>query len=305
MARLERSELSVPASNFSMIEKAVASDADVTFLDLEDSVAPDTKASSRKNVVRALRELDWGKKPPAYRVNGLDTPFFYRDVIDVVEAAGDMVDLIILPKIHRPEDLAVADTLLAQIEQNIGLEPGKIKVEAQIESARGLMNAARIAQASARLETLIFGPGDFSATMRMPMARIGATDWWDEQYPGHRLHYALAQVMVAARAAGLRAIDGPLADFRELEAFRRACTVARGLGYDGKWCIHPRQIPIANELFLPSREELSWARRVVDAYERATAEGKGVITVEDAMIDMASVRMAQTTLELARQAGME
>lgn len=302
--RLERSELAVPASSWRMIEKAVSSMADVVFLDLEDAVAPDAKVASRTNVVRALRELDWGKKPPAYRVNGLDTPLFYRDVIEVVESAGDRLAIIVIPKLGRPEDLVTVDTLLSQIELAKGFELGKIRLEAQIESAGGLIEVERIAEASNRLDSLIFGPGDYAASVHMPMRTIGSMDRWDEQYPGHRMHYAMARIVVAARAAGIRAIDGPLADFRDMEAYDRACVVARGLGFDGKWCIHPDQVPIANEVFSPTVEELEWAKRVAEAYRQATAAGTGVVSVDQVMVDAASIKLAETTLELARLAGL-
>ncbi|MDQ2742146.1 MAG: CoA ester lyase [Chloroflexota bacterium] len=304
MVRLQRSVLSVPASSWHMIENAVGSPADVVLLDLEDSVAPAAKAAGRGAVIRALRELDWGQKPPACRVNALDTPDFYHDLIELVEAVGDVLSLLVVPKVHRPEDVYVVDTLLSQIETSAGLEPGRIKVEAQIESAQGLVNVDRIAAASDRLEALIFGPGDFSASIRMPMASIGTEDWWDEQYSGHRLHYAMSRVLVAARAAGIRAIDGPVANFRDLDALRRGCITARGLGFDGKWCIHPTQLPIVNDLFSPNLEEVAWAHTVVDAYQEALNSGNGAVSVGNTMVDAASIKMAQTTLTLAEQAGI-
>lgn len=300
--RIARSELSVPASSWKMIGKAVASEADVVLIDLEDSVPPDLKAESRGNVVRAIRELDWGEKLPAYRVNGLDTPFFYRDVIEVVEEVGDSLGMIIVPKVGKPEDLYVVDTLLTQVEAHVGARPGAIKLEAQIESAQGLANVERIAGATGRLEALNFGPGDYAASVRMPVESIGSMDWWDEQYPGHRFHYPMSRIVVAARSAGLRGIDGPLANFRDLEAFRKACVLARGLGYDGKWCIHPSQISIANEVFSPTEEELTWARKVVDAYREATAAGRGAVSIDNKMIDMASIRMAETAIRMAEHA---
>jgi citrate lyase beta subunit len=300
--RLERSELSVPATNRRMIEKALASDADVAMIDLEDSVPPDAKEASRENVIRAFREVDWGSKPPAFRVNGLETPFFYRDIIEIVEAAGDRLALIVVPKVHRPEDVVVVDTLLSQIEMRMGFPPGKIGLEAQIESAAGLVNCERIATASPRLESLIFGPGDFSSSVRMPMENIGVMGWWDEQYPGHRYHYAMSRMVVAARAAGLRAVDGPVANFKDLEAVRQSCIVARGLGFDGKWCIHPAQVPIANEVFAPTKQEIEWAQKVVDAYREAMAGGQGVISLNGVMVDEASIKLAQATLDLAERA---
>jgi citrate lyase subunit beta/citryl-CoA lyase len=279
-----------------MIEKAVASEADITFLDLEDAVAPDQKAPSRENVVRALQELDWGDKPPAYRVNGVDTPYFYRDLIHVVEGAGYRLRLIIVPKIGRPEDLTAVDIVLRGIEQAMGLELGAIGLEAQIESASGLVQVEAIASASRRVEALNFGPGDFSSDVRMPMTSIGGRDRWDKQYPGHRYHYPMSRLAVAARATGIRAIDGPLADYRDLDGFRKSCMIARSLGYDGKWCIHPSQIPIANEVFSPTEEEITWARRVLEAYKRAAAEGRGAISLDGKMIDGASIRLAEMTI---------
>ncbi|GAC1523951.1 MAG: CoA ester lyase [Chloroflexota bacterium] len=304
MIRLKRSELSVPATQQHMIEKAVASSADVAFLDLEDSVPPDLKRESRGSVVHALRELDWRGKPPGCRINAVDTAFFYRDVVEIVEAAGDALALLIVPKVERPEDLILLDTLLHGIELNIGLPPGRIHIEAQIESARGLLHAERIAIATPRLEALIFGPGDFASNMHMPARSIGARDEWDEHYPGHRFHHAMSTIVVAARAAGIQVIDGPLADYRDLDAFRTACMIARGLGYDGKWCIHPAQVPIANEVFSPAKQEIAWAKQVVSAYRESTRQGLGATSVENTMIDVASIRMAETTLELARQAGV-
>jgi citrate lyase beta subunit len=299
MPNRERSVLSVPGSNWHMIEKAVATAADLAFIDLEDAVAPNAKVESRQYVIKAFQSLEWGEKPHAYRINALDTPFFYRDIIDIVEQSGDALDVIIVPKVSRPEDLYVVDTLLTQIEVAMSLTPGKIKLEALIENALGLVNVERIAVATSRLEALVFGYGDYAASMRMPTTSIGAMDWWDEHYPGHRFHYAMARTVVAARAAGIRAIDSPLADYKDLDAYRKMCVIARGLGYDGKWCIHPTQIAIANEVFSPTEQELHWAQEVVTAYQQATGEGTGAISVGDRMIDMASVRMAQMILKVA------
>jgi citrate lyase subunit beta/citryl-CoA lyase len=282
-----------------MIEKAVTTAADLAFIDLEDAVAPNAKVESRQNVIKAFQSLEWGEKPHAYRINALDTPFFYRDIIDIVEQSGDALDVIIVPKVSRPEDLYVVDTLLTQIEAGKGFTPGKIKLEAQIENALGLVNVDRIAVATSRLEALVFGYGDYAASVRMPTVSIGAMDWWDERYPGHRFHYAMSRTVVAARAAGLRAIDSPLADYKDLDAYRKMCIIARGLGYDGKWCIHPAQIAIANEVFSPTEQELQWAREVVTAYQQAMVKGTGAISVGDRMIDMASVRMAQMILKAA------
>ena len=296
--RASRSVLAVPASNLEMAGKALASAADTVFLDLEDAVAQDEKANAREKIVRALRELDWRNRPTLYRINALDTPYFYRDVIEVVEEAGDRLDSILVPKVQRPEDLHVAATLLFQVETAIGLEPGKVKLEGQIESAEGLVNIDAIARATDRLDALHFGPGDFAASLRMPQASIGVMDKWDEVYPGHRFHYAMQRIVVAARAAGQRAVDGPVADYRDEEGLRESCLTARSLGFDGKWCIHPAQIEVVNEIFSPTEKEIEWARKVVAAYE----EG-GAINVDGQMVDAASIKMAQNTLDLAEGSG--
>ncbi len=295
--------LAVPASKWKMIERGPSSGADLFFLDLEDAVAPDSKADARKNVVRAVKELDWQGRPTLYRMNSLDTPYFYRDVIEVVEEAGDRLDLILVPKVERPEDLAALDTLLTSVELNTGLEKNKVKLEAQIETALGLTNIDAIARATPRLEALHFGPGDYAASIRMPQISIGTMDEWDEAYPGHRFHYAMHRIVVAVRANALRAIDGPVADYRDEEGLRKSCLRARSLGFDGKWCIHPQQVEIVNEVFSPTEGEIEWAKKVVSAYEEANAAGSGAISVNGQMIDAASIKMAQNTLDLAEGAG--
>jgi citrate lyase beta subunit len=295
--RAPRSVLAVPASNLEMAEKALASAADAVFLDLEDAVTPDEKAGARGKIVRALRELDWRNRPSLYRANALDTPYFYRDLVEVVEEAGDELDIIMVPKVQRPEDLNVVATLLSQIELAVGLQVGKVKLEAQIESARGLVNVDAIARANNRLDALHFGPGDFAASLGMPLRSIGTMDEWDEAYPGHRFHYAMQRIVVAARAAGLRAVDGPVADYGGEEGLRESCLLARSLGFDGKWCIHPAQIEPVNEVFSPTEGEIEWARKVVEAYEEASAAGSGAISVDGQMIDAASIKMALTTLD--------
>ncbi|HEX4991606.1 MAG TPA: CoA ester lyase [Rubrobacteraceae bacterium] len=297
--RAPRSILAVPGSNPGMAEKALASAADAVFLDLEDAVTPDEKAQARPKVVHALKELDWDGRPTLYRTNALDTPYFYRDLIEVVEGVGDRLAAIMVPKVQRLEDLHVVATLLYQIELSIGLEPGKIKLEAQIESAEGLVNVESIARATGRLTALHFGPGDYAASVRMPQKSIGTMDEWDGVYPGHRFHYAMHRIVVAARAAGLRAVDGPVADHRDEKGLRQSSLLARSLGFDGKWCIHPAQIETVNDVFSPTNEEVEWARKVVQAYEEANAAGRGAITVEGQMIDAASIRMARNSLEQA------
>lgn len=303
--RTPRSLLAVPASNLKMAGKALASEADAVFLDLEDAVAPDEKAASREKIVQALKELDWRGRPTLYRINALDTPYFYRDLIEVVESAGDALDAVIIPKVNRPEDLHAVATLLDGLELATGLEAGEIRLEAQIESAEGLVNVDAIARANERLSALHFGPGDFAASLRMPQTSIGTMDEWDEAYPGHRFHYTMQRIVVAARAAGVRAVDGPVADYRDEEGLRASCLRARSLGFDGKWCIHPAQIETVNEVFSPTQGEVEWARKVLDAYERANAAGSGAISVDGQMVDAASIRMARNTLDVAREADVD
>lgn len=297
-AKARRSLLSVPAFSPDMIEKALATEADAVMIDLEDAVAPNEKAGARQNIVQSLKELDRGGKVVLYRVNALDTAFFYRDLIEVVEEAGDVLDAVVIPKVNRPEDLYVVDTLLSQIEAAADLE-SKVSIEAQIESAAGLINVDAIANATERLEALHFGPGDYAASMGMPQTSLGTMDEWDRSYPGHRFHYVMQRIVVAARVAGISALDGPVADYRDEEGLRESCVIARSLGFDGKWCIHPAQIEAVNETFSPTSEEIEWAEKTVEAYEEANAAGSGSISVEGQMIDAASIRMAQRILNLA------
>jgi citrate lyase subunit beta/citryl-CoA lyase len=244
--------------------------------------------------------LDRGGRRTIYRVNALDTGWFYRDLIEVVEEAGEHLDAVLLPKIQRPEDIHVVATLLTQLEIACGLENGGIKLEAQIETAEGLVNIDAISCASDRLEALHFGPGDFAASLRMPQTSIGTMDEWDETYPGHRFGYVMQRIVVAARAAGLRVLDGPVADYGDEEGLRKSCLLARSLGFDGKWCIHPAQIEVVNNVFSPTEAEVQWAKKVVAAYEEANAAGSGAVSVDGMMVDAASVRMARGTLELER-----
>lgn len=294
--RRSRSMLFVPASRPDMLRKAASSPADAICLDLEDSVALAEKPAARANVVRALHEIDYGTRTRILRINGLDTPHAYRDLIEIVEAAGSQLDLIMLPKAEQAADILFVDRLLTQIERGQGLEPGRIGIEAQIETARGCLSCAAIAGASERLEALIYGPGDFAASMRMPLANIGEADEHDARYPGHRWHYVMQSIVVAARAHGLRCMDGPFAAFRDQEGLERAAQVARALGFDGKQCIHPGQIDLINQIFSPSAAEIAWATEVVAAYQQGVASGAGAVRVGDRMIDAASIRMAETIL---------
>src|SRR5215207_5523370 len=275
-----------------MVENALASAADAVFLDLEDAVAPDSKAEARKDIVCALKELEWRGRPTVYRANALDTPYFYRDLMEVVEGAGDSLDAVMIPKVNRPEDLCAVSILLSPLELAMDLEKGRIEIEAQIESAEGLANVDSIARATA----LHFGPGDFAASVSMPQTSICVMDEWDEGYPGHRFHYAMQRIVVAARAAGLRVLDGPVADYGDEEGLRRSCLIARSLGFDGKWCIHPAQIAVVNETFSPTDKEVDWARKVVAAYDEANAEGSGSVSVDGQMVDAASIKLARNTL---------
>jgi citrate lyase subunit beta/citryl-CoA lyase len=293
--RLERSTLYVPASRPPMIEKAAASAADAVCIDLEDAVAVDEKPASRANVVRALKELDFGRKIRAFRINGLDTPYAYRDLIEVVEGAGDRLDLVMLPKANGVQDVTFVCMLLTQIEASRGFTR-RIGIEAQIESAKGFLWAREIAQASPRLEALIFGPGDYSATMQMPVANIGELDENDQIYPGHRWHAVMHTVVAAARANGLRAIDGPYAGYKDTAGLEQACRIARVMGFDGKQCIHPSQIPVVNRMFGPTAEEVARAKAVVEAYDAAARSGRGAVGHDGKMIDMANIRMARAVL---------
>jgi citrate lyase subunit beta/citryl-CoA lyase len=293
--RLERSMLFVPASRWPMVEKAAASDADAVCLDLEDSVVNEEKAAGRANAIRAFTQLDFGFRLRMLRINGLNTPFAYRDLIDVVEAAGDRLDLVMLPKAGSREDVTFVDTLLTQIEMHRGFTR-RIGIEAQIETAEGFLAVREIAGASARLETLVFGPGDYSASMHMPSSAIGEFDAHDDLYPGHRWHAAMHAVVASARAHGLRCLDGPYSGFKDVAGFERSCRIARAMGFDGKQCIHPGQIATVNSIFSPSPEEAAWAQQVIDAYERAIASGSGVFSLKGKMIDAASLRMAQVAV---------
>ncbi len=301
-ADLQRSVLATPGSDPRMIAKALASDADVVMIDLEDAVAPDAKAAARTTVAEALREGDWRDRPRTFRMNALDTPWFVRDLVEVIDGARGQVDRIVVPKVGRPEDVHAVATILASLEVAAGAQH-LIALETQIESAAGLAYCEAIAAASSRVEALVFGPGDYAASVHMPLGAIGMPDRWDTNYPGYRWDYPLQRVLVAARAAGVHAIDGPYADFRDHDGFRRSCLAARALGYDGKWCIHPDQVPIANEVFTPDEAELSWAREVLTANAEAERQGRGSFSLNGQMVDAATLRMARATLARARHTG--
>jgi citrate lyase beta subunit len=290
--------LFVPASRPDMIPKAAASAADAVCIDLEDSVVPEAKAASRAHVVDALRSLDFGERTRIVRINGLDTPYAYRDLVEVVEAAGDRLDLVMLPKVGAARDVVFVDMLLSQIEAHRGLS-WPIGIEAQIETAQGYVYLREIASSSPRLEALIFGPGDYAASMRMPSSGIGEHDAHDELYPGHRWHAAMHGIVAAARAHGLRCLDGPYSAYKDSAGFARACGIARAMGFDGKQCIHPAQLEAANALFSPTEAEVSAASALVRAFDAAVAAGRGAASHEGRMIDAASLRMARTILDRA------
>ena len=295
--------LFVPANQPRMIAKAAASSADAVCIDLEDGVPLAEKAASRTEVIRALRELDFGPRLRMFRMNGLDTPFAYRDLIDVVEAAGGHLDLVMLPKAAGAGDVEFVDRLLSQIESGRGWPArplGGIGIEAQIESAAGFVNCREIAAASPRLEALIFGAGDFAASMQMPSTGIGDFDADDALYPGHRWHAVMQTIVASARAHGLRAIDSPYAAFRDAPGFERSCRIARALGFDGKQCIHPAQIEAAHAVFTPTAEAAAQAQRVVAAYEAAAAAGHGAVSLDGKMIDAANLRLAASVAAKSR-----
>jgi citrate lyase subunit beta/citryl-CoA lyase len=296
--RLERSTLFVPASRWDMIAKAAASAADVVCIDLEDAVAPDAKVVSRANVVRAFSEIDFGPRVRAFRINGVDTPYCYGDLISVIEQSGARIDLVMLPKTRGPEDVRFVDTLLSQIEAACGVAK-TVGIAAQIETVHGFLNAREIASCSPRLEALIFGSGDYAASAHMPLANIGASDEHDAAYPGHRWHAVMHTIVAAARANGLRCLDGPFAAYTDHAGLERASRIARAMGFDGKQCIHPAQLGTVNAVFSPTPEELAWARRVLDACAGAEAAGQGTVSLDGRMLDAASIRMARVTIARA------
>ena len=293
--RLMRSMLFVPGSRPAMFAKAAASQADAVCLDLEDSVLPDDKVTARANVVRALQEIDFGARVRMVRINSLDTEYADRDLMDVLEAAGERVDLVMVPKVGSAADVTFVADVIARIEDARTL-PNRIGIEAQIESAAGFLYVREIASASPRLESLIFGPGDFAASMQMPASAIGELDAHDAAYPGHRFHAVMLTIVAAARANGLRCMDGPYAGYTDTPGLVRACEIAIALGFDGKQCIHPGQLATVNAAFSPSDEEVARATALVSAYEAAIAEGRGAASYQGRMIDAASLRMAQVTL---------
>lgn len=308
--RVNRSELAVPGIQTKFFEKAAKSAADVIFLDLEDAVAPDDKPQARKNVVQAINDVDWGSKTLSVRINGLDTHYMYRDVVDVVEGAGERLDLIMVPKIGTPADVYAVDMLLTQIESAKGRKK-RIGLELIVETALGLANVEAIARSSKRIESLHFGVADFAASTRARTTNVGGVNPFykilsDKDGAGKReetwgdpWHYAIARIVVAGRAAGLRVVDGPFGDFSDPDGYKAAANRAAALGCEGKWAIHPSQVTLANELFDPPKSEVEKARRILDAMATAQREGKGAVALDGKLIDIASIRQAEALVKQA------
>jgi citrate lyase beta subunit len=298
--RLQRSTLAVPASNMTMVEKAAESAADVVFLDLEDAVAPPEKPQARRNAIEALNTIDWaGKgKTVSIRINGLDTHYMYRDVVDIMEQAGDRVHMLLVPKVGTPADLYMVDALVNQIEQGCGLQT-RVGLEALIETSLGMANVEEIAKFGAlrcpRLEALHFGVADYAASMRARTTNIGGLN---PDYPGDQWHASITRMVIACRAYGLRALDGPFGDFSDPEGYRAGARRAAALGCEGKWAIHPSQIALANEVFSPPEAEVDKARRIIDALRVAESQGKGAASLDGKMIDAASEKMANNVLAI-------
>jgi citrate lyase subunit beta/citryl-CoA lyase len=290
--RARRSELATPASSEKMCMKAASSGADLVFLDLEDACAPIAKEAARATAVAALTGQDWGRTVRAVRVNGIDTPWCYGDIIEVVTGARNAVDVLIVPKARTARDVWWVDVLLTQLETKLGLT-GRIGIEVLIEEAEGLHNAAEIAKASDRIEAIIFGAGDLSASLK---ARVDGNFDPVGEYPGDFWHFARVQVLAAARAAGVDAIDAPFPAYQDPDGYRRSATHASLLGFDGKWCIHPSQIEIAHDVFSPTAEEIAAAHEAIATYRASEADGVGAIGRDGRLVDAAHMRLAENTL---------
>ena len=295
--RLQRSELAVPGSNPALFAKAAASDVDYVFLDLEDAVAPGDKEQARRNVIEGLRDIDWRGlgKTISVRINGIDTHYMYRDVVDVVEQAGEHLDTILIPKVGVAADVYMVDAMVSQIEEAMGLT-NPIGIEVLIETTLGMANVEAIATSSPRLEAMHFGVADYAASCRARTTNIGGLN---PDYPGDQWHEGLSRMLVACRAYGLRPIDGPFGDFNDPDGYMDGARRAAALGYEGKWAIHPSQIGLANEVFSPPDEEVDRAHRILAALSEAAAEGRGAAQLEGRMIDAASARMAENVVAQA------
>jgi malyl-CoA/(S)-citramalyl-CoA lyase len=311
--RLHRSELAVPGSNTGLFAKAAKSQADVVFLDCEDAVAPDDKEQARLNIIQGLNEVDWGAKTMMVRINGLDTHYMYRDVVDIVEACPRL-DMILIPKVGVAQDVYAVDMLVTQIEA-AKKRTKRIGFEVLIETALGMANVEGIAQSSKRLEAMSFGVADYAASTRARTTVIGGVNpdcgvLTDKDGEGHRQyfwtdpwHAAQTRMLVACRAYGLRPIDGPFGDFGDADGYVSAANRAAVLGYEGKWAIHPSQIELANRVFTPAQAEVTKARRIVEAMAQAATQGKGAVSLDGRLIDIASIRMAEALLAKADAIG--
>ncbi len=309
-ARLNRSELAVPGSRPELFEKAARGAADVVFLDLEDAVAPDDKPQARRNVIAAIDDIDWGGKTLSVRINSLDTHYMYRDVVDVIERTHGRLDLIMIPKVGTAADVYAVDMLVTQVEDAIGRKK-RLGFELIVETALGMAHVEALASASRRNESLHFGVADYAASTRARTTKIGGpnplygvlTDDEDgagrAYHWGDMWHFAISRMVVAARAAGLRPVDGPFGDFRDGDGYRAQANRAAALGCEGKWAIHPSQIALANQVMSPSDKEVDQARRILEAMAQAQQEGQGAVSLDGRLIDIASIKQAQAMVEKA------
>lgn len=296
---LERSTLVYPATDWKLLEQALCSPADRVLIDLDDLVATRNKIGARKNAAKALADLDWANRPRSFRINAWNTPYAYPDLVDVLGEAGKSVDLLVVPKVDRPEEVVWVDALLTQLENALDLKRS-IQMELQIESAEALWKVGEIAHASRRTEALIFGRGDFAASMGFPLAAGPNHSPSSAEQSRLQWHHALYQIAVAASAAQLRAIDGPYADINDHAGFRASCEESNCLGYQGKWCLNLEQVRIANQVFCPSDEQIRYAIEILTTYEQATANGDTMVFLQDKLIDAAVLRSANSTLNRAR-----
>ena len=310
--RLHRSELAVPGSNTRMLEKAPTAGADMVFLDLEDAVAPDDKDQARKNVIEALNDLDWSNCSVSIRINGLDTHYCYRDIVDVVEQAGSHLDTILIPKVNTPSDILFVSTMLEQIEAAKKIE--QINLHILIETAMGMANVEQIAQTCPeRLEAMVFGVADYAASTQARTTNMGGAnpDYFMLTHPdnegarerhwGDQWHFAISRMVVACRAYGLRPIDGPFGDFTDTDGYLAVARSVAALGVEGKWAIHPSQIELANQVYTPADTEVDRARRILVAMDAAAKEGRGAVSLDGRLIDAASIRQAQVLVDKAAQ----
>ena len=313
-ARLHRSELAVPGTNIRAMEKAPSLGADLVFLDLEDAVAPDDKEQARTNVIDALGAQDWTGTAVSVRINGLDTHWCYRDVVDVVEARGEVLDTVLVPKVGAPSDVEFVATLLDQIEQRNGWPAGRIGIHILIETAKGMANVEAISRARPdRLEAMVFGVADYAASVQARTTNIGGANpdyavltdpdaaGARETHWGDQWHFGISRLVAACRAEGLRPIDGPFGDYNDADGYRAAARRAAALGCEGKWAIHPSQVALANEVFTPADAEVERAERILQSMEEAAKEGKGAVSLDGRLIDAASIRMAQNLMTKVEQ----